>query len=99
MDYPALILATTGASQGMEVYVYFTFGGMKLLTKATANSIAPSLDLGIPADRLGTLLAKGGMPTLGNMLKMARDAGVKIHACSPTMMLFGTKSLSENGVI
>jgi peroxiredoxin family protein len=89
--YPALILATTGASQGMEVHVYFTFGGMKLLTKATANSITPSLDLGIPADQLRTLLAKGGMPTLGDMLKMARDAGVKIHACSPTMALFGTK--------
>ena len=89
--YPALILATTGASQGMEVHVYFTFGGMKLLTKATANSIVPSLDLGIPADQLRALLAKGGMPTLGGMLKMARDAGVKIHACSPTMALFGTR--------
>jgi peroxiredoxin family protein len=31
------------------------------------------------------------------MLKMARDMGVKIHACSPTMSLFGltAENLSE----
>jgi predicted peroxiredoxin len=89
--YPALILATTGVAEGMETHLYFTFGGMKLLTRATADKILPSVDLGIPAEQLNMLLSKGKMPTLGDMLRMAIQSGVKIHACSPTMNLFGTK--------
>jgi peroxiredoxin family protein len=89
--YPALILATTGVAEGMEVDLYFTFGGMKLLTKGVSDSIIPSVDLGIPNDQLRSLLAKGRMPSLAEMLRMSIDSGVKVHACSPTMMLFGTK--------
>ncbi|MDH2900434.1 MAG: DsrE/DsrF/DrsH-like family protein [archaeon] len=89
--YPALILATTGVAEGMETHLYFTFGGMKLLTKTTADWILPSVDLGISADQLKTLLSKGRMPSLRDMLRTAIESGVKIHACSPTMMLFGTK--------
>jgi peroxiredoxin family protein len=95
--YPALILATTAASQNMRVDLYFTFGGMKLITKGMAETIKPSVDLGISQEELTKLLQKGGMPTLQDMLKMARDMGVKIHACSPTMSLFGltAENLSE----
>src|SRR5574340_1829120 len=31
--YPPMILATTGAASGMEVDIYFTFWGLKLLDK------------------------------------------------------------------
>ncbi len=88
--YPALILATTAAAQGMEVYMYFTFGGMKLLTKGQADSIEPSKDLGMTSQQLKELISKGGMPTVQQMLQMAADSGVHINACSPTMQLFGT---------
>ncbi|MDT7892297.1 MAG: DsrE/DsrF/DrsH-like family protein [Thermoproteota archaeon] len=87
--YPALILATTAASQNMRVDIYFTFGGMKLLIKGMAETIKPSVDLGLSQEDLTKLLQKGGMPTLKDMLKMAKEMGVKIHACSPTMNLFG----------
>ncbi len=95
--YPVLILATTAASQNMAVDLYFTFGGMKLLTKGMTETIKPSVDLGLSQEELYNLLKKGGMPTLQEMLKMAREMGVKIHACSPTMSLFGLteKDLSE----
>ena len=89
--YPALILATTAVSQGKEAYIYFTFGGMKLLTKQMAQTIKPSVDLGLSKEELEQLLAKGGMPSLVDMLKMAKESGVKIYACSPTMNLFGLK--------
>ncbi|HIQ30456.1 MAG TPA: peroxiredoxin [Candidatus Caldiarchaeum subterraneum] len=89
--YPALILATTAVSQGKEAYIYFTFGGMKLLTKQMAETIKPSVDLGLSKEELEQLLAKGGMPSLVDMLKMAKESGVKIYACSPTMNLFGLK--------
>lgn len=87
--YPALILATTAAAQNMPVDIYFTFGGMKLVTQGQADSIKPSVDLGISPEQLKGLLAKGGMPSLTDMLKMAKEAGVHIHACSPTMGLYG----------
>ena len=88
--YPPLILATTGAAQSMEVHLYFTFGGMKLLTKETSDHLLTSVDLGLRTEELQALLQKGGMPTVRDMLKRAREMGVKIHACSPTMGVFGT---------
>jgi peroxiredoxin family protein len=87
--YPPLILATTGAAQGMEVHLYFTFGGMKLLTKSTADALDVSKDLGLSKEQLQDLLSKGKMPTVRQMLQSARQSGVKVHACSPTMGLFG----------
>lgn len=92
--YPPLILATTGAAQGMEVHLYFTFGGMKLLTKETSDHLSTSVDLGLKTEELQALLQKGGMPTVKDMLKRAREMGVKIHACSPTMGVFGTTKAS-----
>lgn len=88
--YPPLILATTGAAQGMDVHLYFTFGGMKLLAKQTSDHLATSVDLGLKTEELQALLQKGGMPTVKDMLKRAREMGVKVHACSPTMGVFGT---------
>jgi len=89
--YPALILATTAVAQGKEAHVYFTFGGMKLLTKQMAETIKPSIDLGLSKEEMERLLSKGGMPSLLDMLKMAKESGVRIYACSPTMNLFGLK--------
>jgi peroxiredoxin family protein len=97
--YPVLILATTSAMEGIETHIYFTFGGMKLLTKDSADSIAPSVDLGLSKEQLTQLLSKGGMPSLNDMLKQAKESGVKIHACSPTMGLFGTKKEDLVGVV
>lgn len=88
--YPALILATTAVSQGMEVYMYFTFGGMKLLTKGQTETVEPSKDIGMTKQQMIGLISKGGMPTIDQMMNMAIQAGVRINACSPTMNLFGT---------
>lgn len=87
--YPALILATTAAAQSMPVDIYFTFGGMKLVTKGQPENIVPSIDLGVSSEQLKQLLSKGGMPNLTDMLKMAKESGVHLHACSPTMNLYG----------
>ena len=87
--YPALIMATTAASQNMPVDMYFTFGAMKIVTKDQAETIKPSVDLNISQEQLTELLSKGGMPGLTEMLEMAKDLGVHIHACSATMGLYG----------
>jgi len=105
--YPAFILATTGAASGMEVDVYFTFWGMTLIDKRTANKtkLSPvgNPAMGIPdflamlpgMTTLATLMMKKKIkkywPTIPEMMAQAADMGVKLHACSPTMGLMGMK--------
>ncbi len=103
--YPAFILATTGAATGMDVDVYFTFWGMTLLDKRTHHKtkLSPvgNPAMGMP-DWLAVLPGMTTMatwmmkrkikkywPTLPEMMQEARELGVRMHACSPTMGLMG----------
>jgi peroxiredoxin family protein len=105
--YPAFILANTGAASGMEVDLYFTFWGMKLLEKRTAKKTKLS-PVGNPAMGMPNLLAvlpgatamatammkrkiKKYWPTIPEMMQQAKEMGVRMHACSPTMGLMGLK--------
>jgi peroxiredoxin family protein len=108
MTYPALILATTGASLGMEVHIFFTFWGLDAVTRTKVEKLKISSvgnpSLGMPSI-LGVLpgmtsLATGMMqkkfkqlkvPTIYDMIKQAKDLGVKLHACSTTMSAMGLK--------
>ncbi len=110
--YPAFILANTGAASGMEVELYFTFWGMKLLdkrtTKKTKLSPVGNPAMGMPnilavlpgATALATAMMKRKIkkywPTLPEMMQQARELGVRMHACSPTMGLMG---LTEKDLI
>jgi peroxiredoxin family protein len=103
--YPAFILATTGAATGMEVDIYFTFWGIKLLDKRSHKKTKLS-PLGNPAMGMPNILAvlpgatalvtammkrriKKYWPTIPEMMKEATELGVRMHACSPTMGLMG----------
>lgn len=105
--YPAFILATAGAASGMEVDLYFTFWGMKLVDKRTAKKTKLS-PVGNPAMGMPNLLAvlpgatamatammkrkiKKYWPTIPEMMRQAKEMGVRMHACSPTMGLMGLK--------
>ena len=105
--YPAFILGTTAAASGMQVDIYFTFWGIKLLDKRTAKKTKlPSIGnpgLGIPnilgvlpgMTAIATAMMKWKIkkywPTLPEMMEQAREMGVGLHACSPTMGLMGLK--------
>jgi peroxiredoxin family protein len=110
--YPAFILSTTGAASGMEVDMYFTFWGMKLLDKRTANKTKLS-PIGNPAAGIPSFLGvlpgmttlvtalmkrkiKKFWPTIPEMMQQAKEMGVRMHACSPTMGLMG---LTENDLL
>ena len=105
--YPPLILATTAASSGMEVDVYFTFWGLRLLDKRS-HGRTKLASVGNPAlpmpNILGVLPGMTGMatrmmkgkikkywPTIPEMMQQAKDLGVRFHACSPTMGLMNIK--------
>lgn len=83
MAYPTLILATTARALGMESHIYFTFWGMQLLTpNGRANSMGA-----FPAEMQQAVAAK--FPSVEKFMQQAKEAGVHLHACSPTMEMFG----------
>ena len=103
--YPPLILATTAAASGMEVDIYFTFWGLKLLDKKS-HAKTKLASVGNPAlpmpnvlgvlpgmTAMATRMMKGKIkkywPTIPEMMLQAKDMGVRFHACSPTMGLMG----------
>lgn len=110
--YPPLILATTAAASGMEVDVYFTFWGLKLLDRKSHNTTKLA-SVGNPAlpmpnilgvlpgmTAMATRMMKGKIkkywPTIPEMMRQAKEMGVRFHACSPTMGLLG---MSEKDLI
>lgn len=93
MAYPALILATTARALGMDAHIYFTFWGMQLLTPEGRKK---SIDV-FPPEMQKALATK--FPTVEQFMQQAKQAGVHIHACSPTMDMFGlTKANLVNEV-
>ena len=93
MAYPSLILATTARALGMDAHLYFTFWGMQLLTsegrKKSMDVFSPEMQKAIGAK----------FPTVEQFMQQAKQAGVHIHACSPTMDMFGmTKESLVNEV-
>ena len=83
MAYPSLILATTARALGMDAHIYFTFWGMQLLT---AEGRKHAMDV-FPAPLQEKVAAK--FPSIEQFMQQAKAAGVRIHACSPTMDMFG----------
>lgn len=84
-----LIMGNTAASMGMEVHVFYTFFGLKLLKKGVRPKL-PGLW------RIGTgmmikKMMKLNVPGYDEMLKQAKELGVNFYACSTSMALMGVK--------
>ena len=107
MVYPALMIATTAATMGKEVHMFFTFWGLSAVSKSKVNSlkVSPVGNPGMPMPNiLGMIpgmtamatrmmngkMAKAKVQSVPEMFKMAKDLGVKLHACSTTMEVMGT---------
>lgn len=103
--YPPLILATSAAASGLEVDIYFTFWGLRLLDKKshTKTKLASVGNPALPMPNIigvlpgmtamATKMMKGKIkkfwPTIPEMMQQAKNMGVRFHACSPTMGLMG----------
>src|SRR3989339_1308870 len=84
-----LIMGNTAASMGMEVHVFYTFFGLKLLKKG----IRPKLP-GMWRFFTGMMVKKMmklNVPNYEEMLKQAKELGVNFYACSTSMSLLGVK--------
>ena len=112
MAYPPLILATTAAAMDMDVTIFFTFYGLDIIKKNTADKLKvsplgnPALPMPIPIPTLVSTLPgmeamatammksmfkKHGVATIGQLLELAQESGVKFIGCQMTMDVMGVK--------
>jgi peroxiredoxin family protein len=82
-----LILGTTGASMGLEVHLFYTFFGLKLLTKGNKPKLPGMMRLFTGMIR--KKMAKNKIPLPEEMMKTALDLGVNFYACSTSMTIMG----------
>jgi len=112
MAYPPLILATTAASMGFDVTIFFTFYGLDIIKKGNADSLKvsplgnPAMPMPVPIPTLvsslpgmeamatammRSMFKKHGVATIGQLLSMAMESGVKLIGCQMTMDVMGVK--------
>jgi peroxiredoxin family protein len=104
MAFPPFMMATSAAALDWEVHLYFTFWGMDIITNAKSLKISPlgNPSMGIPnilsvipgMTSVATWMMKRkmretNMPSIESLIEMAKQSGVILHACSPTMRLSG----------
>jgi peroxiredoxin family protein len=84
-----LIIATTAASMGMEVHIFFTFFGLKLLKKGTKPKLPGMMRLftGMILKKMEKLK----IPDFEELKQQAIDLGVHLYACSTSMTLMNVK--------
>jgi peroxiredoxin family protein len=82
--YPALIIASTAASMGVKVEVFFTFWGLRVLVRGGLEEVERKLKEAIGGE-------PRGVPPLRMIFDMARKSGVEVYACSTTMQAMGLK--------
>ena len=104
MAYPPLILATTAASMGWEVVIFFTFYGMDIINKKKYQKLKvaplgnPAMPVSVPniisvlpgmtgmaTWMMRRMMRQQNMPTIPELLDMARRLGVRFFGCSTTM--------------
>jgi peroxiredoxin family protein len=84
-----LIMGTTAASMGMEVHVFYTFFGLKLLKKGIRPKL-PGL-MSLFTGMMEKKMKKVNVPGYQEMLAQAKELGVNFYACSTSMELMGLK--------
>jgi peroxiredoxin family protein len=74
---------------GMEVHVFYTFFGLKLLKKGVKPKLPGIMSLftGMMVKKMKKL----NIQDYHTMMKEARELGVKFYACSTSMAMMGVK--------
>ena len=106
----AFILATTSASMGMEVNMFFTFWGLNVLRKKKLTSGKNILQkmmnfmnkggadrlplsrfnmLGLGPMMMKIMMKQSKVPSIEEFVKLAKDLGVKMTACTTTFSFMG----------
>ncbi|MCP8318366.1 MAG: DsrE/DsrF/DrsH-like family protein [Candidatus Methylarchaceae archaeon HK01B] len=95
--YPAVILASSAATMGWDVELFFTFFGLLVLKKGYQPS-SLSTDYSSYNEIFSEAISKGSMPRWDEMLIKAKETRkLKVFACTTTMGLLqiGKNDLKE----
>ena len=84
-----LIMGNTAASMGMEVHVFYTFFGLKLLKKGVRPKLPGMWRLF--TGMIQKKMRKLNVPGYDEMMMQAKELGVNFYACSTSMSLMGVK--------
>lgn len=85
----AMMMGNTAASMGMDVHIFHTFFGLSLLKK-TARPRLPGM-MRLFTGMFIKKMKKVGVEDYQAQIKMAKELGVNLYACSTTMELMGIK--------
>ena len=107
----AFMLATTGASMGMEVNMFFTFWGLNVIKKNEGSMKSKGLMrkmlnmmnrggskrlklsrfnmMGMGTWMMKKLMKETNMPSVDEMIVMAKEMGVNMIACTTTCGVMG----------
>lgn len=114
----AFMLATTAASMGMEVNMFFTFWGLNIIKKNEGNLKSSGVMrkmlnqmnrggskrlklsrfnmLGMGTWMMKKLMKETNMPTLDELIVMAKEMGVNMIACTTTCGVMGLPADRES---
>lgn len=83
--YKVFNIATAAASMDQEVAIFFTFEGLNLIHKE-ANQQLPMPE---GKEHFAEGFAKANVPSIPEMIAMAKDLGVQLIGCQMTMDVMG----------
>lgn len=93
--YKVLNIATAAASTDAEVAIFFTFEALAIIHRDAANM----LTMGPGKEHYAEGFKRANVPSISNLLDMAKELGVKMIACQMTMDVTGmTRDMFIDGI-
>lgn len=83
--YKVLNIASAAAAMEAEAAVFFTFDGLRIIHRQGIHQLAP----GAGKEDLKDRLARSGVPSIPELLDLAKSSGVRLIGCQMTMDLMG----------
>ncbi|WP_029422746.1 DsrE/DsrF/DrsH-like family protein [Alicyclobacillus macrosporangiidus] len=83
--YKVLNIATAAAATDAEVAIFFTFEGLNIIRKDAANT----LTMGPGKEHWMEGFQRANVPTIAELLEVAKESGVKLIGCQMTMDVMG----------
>ncbi len=85
--YKVLNIATIAGATDSEVAIFFTFDGLDIIHKDSANL----LKMGPGKEHYAEGFKKANIPSIAELLEIAKESNVKLIACQMTMDVTGLK--------
>mgnify|MGYP001374677228 CR=1 FL=1 len=85
--YKVFNIATAAAASEAEVGIFFTFEGLHLIHKEAHKQ----LPLPPGKEAMKEMLAQANIPSIPQLLEMAKDLGVRLTACQMSMDIMNIK--------